>query len=474
MPIVDPDDSAPPAPKPSPPQVAVPTYRGVTVDTKVVAVSDLLTHVQGSSWTVNYYSQVLNADNAPAGQGLGTNPVNQQYRLIRGMEFKVNTPLTASQDPESKVMTYEGSATIYPFVIPNEGDMFLADIGDGREGIFQITATRRLSIQKQTCHEVDYTLKNYSTEQLRGDLDIKTIERFQYDRDFLNYGQNPLLFEEEYQIVQWLRRRIRDMLETYLKSFFSREYATLLVPGQPKPTYDHFLTQAVLSYFTTFDSHELRNIRIMNVEEDYALRATQVWDAITRRDPLLMRQCFTQVGKVWHYEFDVDPMMEGIHHSGIKEVIYPLDPILTVDYNQVSPPKLVSGSPIVTAPVDMRSVGDFLNAKPIREQLPEAVGGFSLVDNNGNPVETFVPPPLIKRAMENGYYVFSEQFYKNNRTAGQQSILELMVHDYLEGKALSFKRLKALCEDVPEWNALDRFYFVPVLLVLMKAAVRSI
>lgn len=474
MPLVQPNDTAPEAPKPSIPVIAEPTYRGVTVDTEVTPVSDLLTHVEGSSWTVDYYSQVLTNDVDLAGQGLGTPAVQQSYQLIRGFELRVTQQLSTSQNSETKALLVSGAATVYPMVIPNEGDMFLADIGSGREGVFQITNVQRMSVMDQPCHSIDYQLVNYSTDTIRADLAAKTVRKLQFEKDFLTYGQNPLLFEEEYEMVQWLRRNYKSIAERYFKSFFSKEYSTMLVPGQDTPTYDHYITRALMSNFTTWDTDEIRKVSLMNVEEDYALHATQIWDVLTKRDKNQLRDCFLQVGKVYAFEFTKNPMMAGIRYTGIQEVVYPVDPRLTVDYNLVKATKLVNGNKFTQAPVDLLNVGQILAGSRLEENIATVQAGFALTDSSGQPLEEYVPPPMIHRVMKDNYYVFSEAFYRNDRVLGKQSQLELLVHDYLDGKSIKYSRLKAMCEDIQNWNSLDRFYFVPVVMILIKAVIRSI
>lgn len=482
MPIVQPNDNAPPAPKPSIVQIAKPEYKGVTVDTKMEPVQQLLTHVEGSSWTVNYYSQVLDTDSATQGQGQGTSPLHQQYRLIKGMELKVSTPLSSSQNSETNNMVVTGVATVYPFVVPNVGDMFLADIGAGREGVLEVTDVQRRSVFKQAVHEIEYKLVGYSDSNLEpgisrlADLTRKVVQSFQYDKDFIKHGQNPLIFEEEYAHVEYLRRHYRSILDRYFKTFFSKEYSTLLVPGQDNPTYDHFLTKAVLHCFSTWDSPEVRYVKAMNVDEDYSMASTSIWDILLTRDRLSMRDAFLKVGKVYAAEFAADPMVEGVRWTGIHELMYPTDPTLTVDYKTMQPVKLVNGNEIKRGPTRL-SMGTLLpEPTPLREVVLAAINGYSLVNEAGQEVPEggLVLPPIIHRACQDNYYVFSKAFYENNRVIAQQSQLELMVHDYIDGKALSYRRLQSFCEDMQQWNTLDRFYFTPVVLILIKAAIRGI
>lgn len=45
--------------KPDEVKVTPPDYRGSTVDTRYVDRKDLMTHVSGSRWVVNYFAQML-------------------------------------------------------------------------------------------------------------------------------------------------------------------------------------------------------------------------------------------------------------------------------------------------------------------------------------------------------------------------------------------------------------------------------
>lgn len=481
MPIVTVDDSGPPIQKSPVVQIAKPEYKGVTVDTKVEPVQQMLTHVEGSSWTVNYYSQALDLDSATQGQGQGTSPVHQQYRLIKGMELKVTGALTTSQNTETNALTITGAANVYPFVIPNIGDMFLADVGAGREGVFEVTDVTRHSVFKQSVHSIEYKMMGYSDTVIESggsrlkDLNNKVVQTFQYDKDFIKHGQNPLIFEEDYENVEYLRRNYKSILDRYFKTFFSKELSTLILPGQESPTYDHYLTKHISNVFSAWDTNEIRNMKVLNVDDDYALQATSVWNALLNRDRSLMIDAFLKVGKVYAIEFTTDPMLEGIRWSGVHELIYPTDPTLTVDYKSMSPVKLVNGNDITKGPSRL-SVGALLpEPTPLYETIHFVLDGYNLTDESGNPVGEYITlPPIIHRAMKDDFYVFSEDFYKNNRIVGKQSQLELMTQDYLDNKVLSFKRLKSFCEDMKNWNTLDRFYFTPVVLMLMKAAIRGL
>ena len=225
MPIAKYTPDAPTKLKPNIPKIVQQENKGIVVDTKYTPLSSLITFVNGASWTVDYFSQVFDKDNDLRGQDSSQSAIYQQYTLIKGMELKVTNPLNQSQEPDSKRMVVTGSATLYPFIIPNEGDMFAADVGDGREGVFRIKTSEQKSFLKQATYAIEYELVYYSDAEpgRRTDLGAKAIRTLYYLKDFLMYGQNPLLIEDDFNAVQELEGSFYDIAKSYFTLFFNKE-----------------------------------------------------------------------------------------------------------------------------------------------------------------------------------------------------------------------------------------------------------
>jgi hypothetical protein len=452
MPVVHDTPSAPPAEKPNTVEIAKPQYRGVVVDTRYVPQSALLTNIEGSSWTVNYYSQVLGADDDLSGQQINRDAIYEQYKLIHKLELKVQTPLTSQQDQESKQMHVTGTAVTYPFLVPQEGDMFLADIGDGREGVFQITNTERRTYFKESCFEIQYVLVAYGSPQRTGDLNKKVVQELYFERDFLIHGQNPLLMPQDYEDVQVLSRKYFDMMNIYFKMFHSNEYMTMLLPGQPKPTYDHFLMKALNAFFNTWDTPLIRENRVFNVDDAPAMKCFTLWDALMRNEKDLLPFINKKAALQTTYAFTEQPMFEGIRYSGLQYVVYPGDPEVCVDYE--------------VRPRGACAMGVKLCNPPSRPGMLEELLGLKVMA--GLP---YSDAPLITPVLADDYYIFSKAFYTN---APGQSKLELAVRDYLAGKALSRRLLVTFTETYQAFGGLERFYYIPIILMLIRASIRSI
>jgi hypothetical protein len=442
-------------PKPATIQISKPAYRGVVVDTKLIPQQSLLTNIEGMSMTVDWFSQVIDEDNQLTGQSMEKEGVYQQYRRIQNLELKVMQDFKATQDDQQKTQLVTGNANMYPFVVPNNGDMFVATMLDGRAGVFQITHSEERSIYKDTCYYVEYVMIDEATRERMSDLVSKTVQNLYFLRDFLIHGQNPLIQEEDWHDLNELGGRYKDMVAMYFKMFSSNEYKTLVLPGQPEPTYDHFVMKAVMKFFTTWDTYLVRENRILNCDDDDVMKSITIWDALVNQDEHLMKFVNKRAGLVPARLFTPNAMLEGIHYSGIRRVVYPIDPELTIDFCHLPAIKSADGT-IALTPVPSR-----------KGTLQD------LIDPNlEEGLDTFSKAPLINPVLCDDYYVFSEAFY-NNYPKGQ-SQLELLVRDYIEGKAVNRKALLRLCDTYHAWGGLERFYYLPVVLVLINSAIRAV
>lgn len=451
MPIVRHTLEAPTTLKPNISKIAEPESKSIVVDTKYTPLSSLITFVTGSSWTVDYFSQLLDKDNDLRGQDVGQSSVYQQYTRIKGMELKVTSSLSQNQNNEDKRMVVSGSSTVYPFIIPNEGDMFAADVGDGKEGIFRIKNTEKKSFLKESTYVIEYEFVYYSQEEKsrRDDLDTKSIRTLYYVKDFLLHGQNPLLVEEDFYAIEQLQSKFQEISRNYLNWFYNAEYSTLIVPGQSFAVYDHYLTQAVLAVISTRDAPQIKYIRRLNIDGDKYLKQPQLWSALVERDKSLLGLANTVMGLTNVKLFANNPMLEGICYSGIKYIVYPSVPDITLNNTNDVAPKPVIDTNLVSVTSRHTNLSNLVI----------------------EPVITKLTPPIINRVNNNDGYVLSKAFYESTNT---RSVLEIMVDDYINNKAISPTSLLRLTNDYKNWGGLERFYYCVIVLILIKSIIKNI
>lgn len=447
MPIFE---EAPEITAPIPDKIAAwkPGLQTAVIDSRYIPQSDLLAYIEGSTWVVDYYSQVLDVHNELHGHDSSLPAPLQQYKRIWSMELKVVQDLqNVSQDQSSKEFTLQGSANVYPFLVPQVGDMFRAGIADGREGLFKVTNVEARQIFADRAHVIEYQLIAANDPVRLFDLNEKVQVTYYFVKDFLLNLQNPLLVEEDYNASKELEHYWYDLIHIYFKMYFSREYMTLVVPGQAQPTYDHGLTSFVKDIMDSFDDVHIQAIRQLNIGDDGAMNSPSLWTMLLRRDPKLFKFVYKKTGLVPRQSFHRSGLMAGMRYTGISQIVYPIDFKRTVDY--------VYGGEEEKTISSINIVSTMLTKPPIVAP--------------GSPIAPMLKIKSIN--MEDGY-VLSSAFYE--RKEGLYSLMERLVHDYLEFKLIAAKDVLSLCTDSYNWGHVERFYYLPIVLMLIKYNLRRL
>lgn len=452
MPIVNAKPTAPTPVITNPPKVVSPEYKSPLVDTKYTPLASLITFVEGYNWTVDYYSQAIERDSQLLGQDPSLPKQFQQYKRIKGLEMKASNPITWTQDPRSKSITASGSSFVHSTIIPNAGDMFAADVGDGRLGIFEVKGTEKKSLLKQSVYSIDYTLIYFADEEsdrLR-DLNAKVFLELHYVRDFLKHGQGPLITDSEFNTLNKLTSLYGEIARNYMDWFYSRETRTLLVPGQLNAVYDPFLTTYVSRILNTEDHPRVRDLIILNCGDDDALLENQLYKAVIQRNARILDTANRKMGAVSAKAFSANPMLGSIRMTIVELVIYPLGAQEIVDSN-LNNLGIKAPAEFIYAPSKTRP-GD------IEDMIFDNVVDF---DNEER--------PYIHAVDIDKFYVFSEAFYKSKP---QQSMLEILTLNYIKDLQNSPADIYKLVSTYHNWGALERFYYLPIVLALIKSVIR--
>lgn len=452
MPIVNAKPTAPTPVITNPPKVVAPEYKSPLIDTKYTPLSSLITFVEGYGWTVDYYSQAIERDSQLLGQDPSLPKQFQQYKRIKGLEMKAVNPITWSQDPRSKSITASGTSTVHSTIIPNAGDMFAADVGDGRIGIFEVKGTEKKSLLKQSVYSIDYTLIYFADEEsdrLR-DLNTKVFQELHYVRDFLKHGQAPLITDNEYNTLNKLTALYGEITQNYMDWFYSRETRTLLVPSQPNAVYDPFVTQYVSRILNTEDHPRVRDMIVLNCGDDDTLLENQLYKAIINKDARILATANRKMGAVSARAFNANPMLGSIRMTIVELVIYPLGAQEIVDAN-------------------LNGLGGKAPAEYIYASSKTRPGDMEdLVFDNVIDFDD-AQRPYIHPVTFDSYYVFSEAFYKSKP---DQSMLEILTLNYIKDQLNSPLDIYKLVATYHNWGSLERFYYLPIVLALIKSVIR--
>lgn len=433
---------------PNTPKVQPPSYKSIIAEDNVTPVNSLLAYVGGSPWMVNYYHQILSEHTDLRDHDPSQVDIYQQYTKIVGLEIRVNRAIDSSQDAATALTTVTGAGSVYGFLVPNIGDMFIAPTGDGEDGLFRVTNSERKNFNRDSVFGIEYTLVTYvSKDPSRyANLEAKTNNTKYYDKTRLLEGADPILQSEEYTQVSNLREAYVTMVRHYFKSFYSKECGTLIIPGQQAAVYDPYLVNYLLKIIGSNDCLEVRNVTNITYSQDPYMTQPTFWDSMLDRDYNNLGFCNQFMGLVATQSFNNNAMIKGLRFSRMAYVVYPTQADTSLLTND-RPGLLVEAMASLTNPdVAAGSLASFIRNQDIQQNA--AI-------------------PFIHPLLDNKSYVLSEAFYNG---IGGQSVLEALVTDYLKCRMLDVSKLTALIGQYKAWGRLEQFYYLPILITLIKTA----
>lgn len=471
MPLYDENEPEELSPEVSPirPHAYPTVYRGIAIDTKYVPRSSMLAWINGSNWRVGaYYAQVLDATQEPTPLALDRAAPYQQYYKINGIDIKVNQSLDISQREDLRTFNVTGSGHTYPGLAANYGDMFVADVGDGRAGLFTITSSRRETYLRDSTYAIEWKMVGWLTDQQQEDLDRKSILVYYWDSSRLGNGCCPYITEEQYHDNAEFAKLRDEIIRRYIANFFDTRYFTFIVPDQLNNTYDHFVTRLLLSILDTKYSADLRKARLLNVMSLQVMKESTVWDMLVQQNSVMGCGGVERAHLVQTAISRWKPELQAIGYSGIPRMVYPIEAPTNVraQYNgeaYCTPEGIPfqAGQPLRPPKGPWRPQWE-RNEKWFQRVAPEAQ-----VDLN----QAWSFPPDIKPVVIDDYYVFSEAFYYED--AKLQSKLEMLTWQMIKCDPLNKQQLKAVTKCCLSWDNLERFYYHPALILLLGYAMRS-
>lgn len=451
MPIASykPDASIPA--HPNLPSIQTPSYKTTVYDDKVLPLASLISYMSGAPWTVTYYQQVVGLHNDLREIDPGQENTYQSYNKIVGMEFRVKGMLSTSYNNDEAITVVTGSSSIYPFLTPNMADYFTALTADNQLAIFRISDVGRDTFNRDSVHTVEYNLVGYAPDksELMSDLETKTIKTVYFNKERLLEGLSPILNSEDYEKVINLKALYCETVAYYMSSFFNKRYGTLVVPGQHQIVYDHFLMDYLMKIVETTDAPEIRHVRMITNDDDECMGQPQFWELLRTKDYRGRNLCNDTMGLVSKFAFCGNSYVKGINFSNIDYVVYPDDPDDSTQLTTARPYQTIGMKEIVTTT-------GFKGRDFSQEDNMFSRAGRTNV--------------LIHDVLVDDKYVLSEAFYGG---ADSQSILEILVRDYMQGSTIDLDMLYALTSTFRYWKRLEQFYYGPILMTLIQEANRS-
>lgn len=432
MPIITPSKSEalPPEQLSANSKIETSTYRTSLVDPREYPRGTILTNIQGNPLRVDYYSQVLGSDESAAQYDPGQTAVYQQYLHISNFELRMQGGLSATNDSTTSEMSLEGTAILYPGIIPNRGDVILTDVGDGRAGIFGVTNVEKKTLFKQAAYEITFKMLRYLTALEKKDLLQKTVEEYVFRKDYITYGRYPFITRQDELESKNLSVLLGELRTMFLNHFYSQKNRCILLPSQQMLTYDPYLAKAFLRVVNVEDDTRIPKIKLLNVDDHGLNSVRSPWDMLLDRNNDLRSFVFKKAGLITSGNFSNNALLKSIRFTDVDYVVVPDDVPLNVDFEHLAPPK-----PTIGLFADAYSQDNLVN-----------------VGNDSD-------------------YLFTDAFYANDKPA--MSVFERMVDRYLNHEHNAYNELVEAVRQVKQTTLVNRAYGIVVLMILLIAEMRN-
>ena len=428
--------------RPQIPSIQPPTYKSVVIDERTLPKEQLLAYISGSNWTIEYYQQVLGEDNELKEFDIAQGATVQQYNLIHKLELKVEGELSNSSDSEKALTTITGNGSLYPSIIPNVGDVFVAECGRGRVGMFSVTNVERKTFNRDSVYSLEYTCIAFLDEEPAKfhNLSTKVIREFTFNKDRLVSGGVPIITKEEDSKFVKLTDYYHQLVRYYTKNFYEDDIKTIAIPGQSAYAYDYYVASFISKLIGVDEFNAHSKVILYNIEKDRHLRQDQLYSVLIERDYDALFRCNKFMALTTTSTFSLDSTIQSLRYSKIDLIVYPKlsDTTLTKDISR-------------------------LNA---RYEFNDIRSGNSDTKALLKSDDLVTDTCTIKSINIDDYYVFSENFYTDTPN---QSILETLTLDYLKCNAIEIDKLTLLCDEYRSWGRLEQFYYIPILILLIKS-----
>ena len=426
-------------------------YETTIVDSKQTPLVSLRAYLDGSIWTTEaYYVQLINKST-----GLSTVDVTvpnsyQSYEKIIGIELRVQSTLTNSFDQENGLTTVTGTAVIPSVIVPSKGDVFIAAAGYNRKAAFGITSVERLQFNTESAYQIEYELLfDISIEVDRyNDLEEKTQRTYYYHKERYIQGLDAKVIESDHKNLLTIQGAFGKLVAYYFKHFFNERFSTLVIPGQTYEIYDHRLVEFIMMLVDSHDSFEITRTRLLNTDNDRYLAQECIYDAMMQRDANLLTRVHRYMGVASCSSFSYEPMTHSIRYSGLDYVVYPLYPDESID--------LPSSVPVKPT---------FLHPREGTAPGPNHLGRLQnqYVCNN-------LSVPYVPDISTLSTYLFTDAFYEGKSVS---TLIEIVLSDYINHRAIQYKELVALIENYHKWNRMEQFYYLPFIIMMIRFVTRK-
>lgn len=424
-------------------------YMSSTVDNTKTPVINMVPHADGyQSCTVEWFKSLVSSDEELAEFSMTSSAVLQQYLRIPNMVIKITTPIDYSYAKERQSDTFSGASLVYgDIVLPKRMDHFILDVGADLPFLFTITNVEPKAVYGGSkAYEIEYSSSGRMTPERRKVLDSKTVDTKYYVEDYLLDGRDPLLSDRQMSYLDEFRSHGGALIDMFIQdNIVATSDRYLLIPDQRRTTIDVYLQDVLINILDVSEYPDLKTFNHVSIRSIPEARRKTIWDVLLSGKSLkssgyshriVSKMLVYPIASVSAGKYS-DPILRSLYYTTVRDIYLPSDL-----------------SPVIS------------QGEPLRGGK-ERISDVSIMLGDVSDVDVAnIKRDLIKPVTTDDYYVFSESFYKYRPE--NMSELEYQTYLMLENKEVDKDTIISLCEACYTWGSLERYYYIPILLILLK------
>lgn len=447
-------DAVPPIQTTTPEAIQEPNksiFTSLVPESRIVS---LLKYVEGYPWTINYYGQILNVNNTLENFDPSTPNLTQPYYKVNNLILQVSSPLSSSYDQTTGITTISGSAITPYKIIPNVGDIFIAQVDSGEDAIFIVTTVSRKTHRKDTLYEISYNLYSYTSvnPQFITTLEGRIQQTYFFNKDTNFFNRDHLVTPVVKEAIDRLKYFLNESQDYYFSTFAQKQTGSILIPGTSNPVYDPHLLDFISSIVDYNKLIDLPFYKFSYGNNKY-IEQNSFYDLLLKRNINQISSTNKQYIFVSSDSLPNRARFGTIGHSAISYILFPLNPNKTTDIDSY---------------YNIDTNLEAVNIKtPKNYYMPNPAITINAVNNNN----IFVKPLLHELFIDN-YYVVSRNFYDyvtDNTLYSNISYIELLIYKFLKKEAIAKEDLVIAIESYMKWSNLHQLYLLPVFWLIVKS-----
>ncbi len=377
-------------------------------------------YISGKKWTVAYYNQLTaENDNVKPFDTEGTAAV-YQYEKIEKFELIVETEIDISNYD-----SLSGSSIISSGVIPHQGDLFIATLDMNRIALFSITEVTREHYNLNPVYKVSYSLNNFleSNAELFNDLENKVVRTFVFDKDSNFTNSSPILTKTDYIMKVNLSDTIKTLTSFYFSTFYDKAHNILTVPNTVgKVIIDPYLETFIFKIIDYTNNLFINRINRFPTESEDILFNT-IYDVLLNRNSNLLKHIDLDYFAVTRSHYDQIPVLKTGRYFNVDLVVS--------------------------------------NRRNKSETSSSGDNMLSLVEKPN------IPNSLLPNRLTTETLLFSKEFL----TKEPKTVIEETTLEYIFNNTINEENLVKLIDDYMNWIDIDKFYYIPILILLLKSRI---